>query len=227
MPARHQALRARVFIMDDAEKLMPTLPALRARRGRFGRPAAQRVARDPAGIQGHRGIRKGCTKKVLACSRAWPTATRRRQGKVRRVLGRVRQGAEGRRGRGPRQQGQDRRPAALRLDPRRHDRRGGVAGRLHRPHEGRQDKIYYVTAETFNAAKNSPHLEVFRKKGIEVLLLSDRVDEWVVSQPDRVRGQATGVRRQGRPGSGASWRTRPRRRNRKGGRRVQGTDSTR
>ena len=44
-----------------------------------------------------------------------------------------------------------------------------------------QDKIYYVTAETFNAAKNSPHLEIFRKKGIEVLLLSDRVDEWVVT----------------------------------------------
>lgn len=44
-----------------------------------------------------------------------------------------------------------------------------------------QDKIYYVTADTFKAAKNSPHLEVFRKKGIEVLLLSDRVDEWLVS----------------------------------------------
>jgi molecular chaperone HtpG len=44
-----------------------------------------------------------------------------------------------------------------------------------------QDKIYYVTAETFAAAKHSPHLEIFRKKGIEVLLLSDRVDEWLVS----------------------------------------------
>lgn len=44
-----------------------------------------------------------------------------------------------------------------------------------------QDKIYYMAAETFNAAKNSPHLEVFRKKGIEVLLLSDRVDEWLMS----------------------------------------------
>ncbi|HTH94322.1 MAG TPA: molecular chaperone HtpG, partial [Rhodocyclaceae bacterium] len=43
-----------------------------------------------------------------------------------------------------------------------------------------QDKIYYVTAESFNAAKNSPHLEVFRKKGIEVLLLSQRVDEWLI-----------------------------------------------
>jgi len=43
-----------------------------------------------------------------------------------------------------------------------------------------QQKIYYVTADTFAAAKNSPHLEVFRKKGIEVLLLAERVDEWVV-----------------------------------------------
>ncbi len=44
-----------------------------------------------------------------------------------------------------------------------------------------QDKIYYVTADSFAAAKNSPHLEIFRKKGIEVLLLSDRVDEWLVT----------------------------------------------
>lgn len=43
-----------------------------------------------------------------------------------------------------------------------------------------QSKIYYVTAETFQAAKNSPHLEVFRDKGVEVLLLHDRVDEWLV-----------------------------------------------
>ncbi len=44
-----------------------------------------------------------------------------------------------------------------------------------------QEKIYYVTAETFSAAKNSPHMEIFRKKEVEVLLLSDRVDEWLVS----------------------------------------------
>ena len=42
-----------------------------------------------------------------------------------------------------------------------------------------QEKIYYVAAETFAGAKNSPHLEVFRKKGVEVLLMNDRVDEWV------------------------------------------------
>jgi molecular chaperone HtpG len=43
-----------------------------------------------------------------------------------------------------------------------------------------QDKIYYITAENFAAAKNSPHLEILRKKGLEVLLLSDRVDDWLV-----------------------------------------------
>jgi len=44
-----------------------------------------------------------------------------------------------------------------------------------------QDKIYYITADSYAAAKNSPHLELFRKKGIEVLLLSDRIDEWMMS----------------------------------------------
>lgn len=50
---------------------------------------------------------------------------------------------------------------------------------IERMKEG-QEKIYYVVAENFNTAKNSPHLEVFRKKGLEVLLLSDRVDDWLV-----------------------------------------------
>ncbi|WP_314154548.1 molecular chaperone HtpG [Rouxiella badensis] len=44
-----------------------------------------------------------------------------------------------------------------------------------------QDKIYFITADSYAAAKNSPHLELFRKKGIEVLLLSDRIDEWMMS----------------------------------------------
>ena len=53
-----------------------------------------------------------------------------------------------------------------------------------------QDKIYYITAESFAAAKNSPHLEVFRRKGIEVLLLSDRVDEWLVSHLTEFDGKS-------------------------------------
>ena len=51
---------------------------------------------------------------------------------------------------------------------------------LSRMQEG-QEKIYYITADSYGAAKNSPHLELFRKKGIEVLLLSDRIDEWMMS----------------------------------------------
>jgi molecular chaperone HtpG len=43
-----------------------------------------------------------------------------------------------------------------------------------------QDVIYYITADSFAAAQHSPHLEIFRKKGIEVLLMSDRVDEWLL-----------------------------------------------
>jgi molecular chaperone HtpG len=45
----------------------------------------------------------------------------------------------------------------------------------------KQEKIYYITADSYKAAKSSPHLEIFRKKGIEVLLMSDRVDEWLMS----------------------------------------------
>ena len=53
----------------------------------------------------------------------------------------------------------------------------------------KQDKIFYVVAENFNTAKNSPHLEVFRKKGIEVLLLSDRVDDWLINHLQEFDGK--------------------------------------
>ncbi len=52
-----------------------------------------------------------------------------------------------------------------------------------------QDKIHYVTGEGFAATKNSPHLEIFRAKGIEVLLLSDRIDEWVVTHLTEFAGK--------------------------------------
>jgi molecular chaperone HtpG len=52
-----------------------------------------------------------------------------------------------------------------------------------------QEKIYYITAETAAAARHSPHLEIFRKKGIEVLLLSDRVDEWLVANLPEYKGK--------------------------------------
>ncbi len=59
---------------------------------------------------------------------------------------------------------------------------------LARMKEG-QEKIYYVTADSLKAARNSPHLEVFRKKGIEVLLLSERVDEWLVANLTEFEGK--------------------------------------
>ena len=65
-----------------------------------------------------------------------------------------------------------------------------------------QDAIYYITADSFAAARNSPHLEVFRKLGVEVLLMSDRVDEWVVSVLTEFERQAAAV--------GGARRSRPR-----------------
>ena len=52
-----------------------------------------------------------------------------------------------------------------------------------------QEAIYFITADSFAAAKHSPHLEIFRKKGIEVLLLSDRVDEWLLSSLTEFEGK--------------------------------------
>ena len=53
----------------------------------------------------------------------------------------------------------------------------------------KQEKIYYITADSLAAARNSPHLEVFKKKGIEVLLLTDRVDEWLMSHLPEYKGK--------------------------------------
>ncbi|MFV9996439.1 MAG: molecular chaperone HtpG [Arsenophonus endosymbiont of Dermacentor nuttalli] len=53
-----------------------------------------------------------------------------------------------------------------------------------------QEKIYYITADSYAAAKNSPHLELFRKKGIEVLLLSDRIDEWMMNYLPEFAGKS-------------------------------------
>ena len=64
-----------------------------------------------------------------------------------------------------------------------------LADYVERMKEG-QKKIYYVVADSFNAAKNSPHLEIFRKKGIEVLLLSDRIDEWLMSHLTEFDGKS-------------------------------------
>jgi molecular chaperone HtpG len=63
-----------------------------------------------------------------------------------------------------------------------------LAGYIERMPEG-QDAIYYITAENHQAAANSPHLEVFRKQGVEVLLMSDRVDEWMMAYFNEFEGK--------------------------------------
>ncbi len=63
-----------------------------------------------------------------------------------------------------------------------------LADYVSRMKEG-QDKIYYIAADSFNAAKASPHLEIFRKKGIEVVLLYDRVDEWLINHLSEFDGK--------------------------------------
>ncbi|MCD6010010.1 MAG: molecular chaperone HtpG [Pseudomonadota bacterium] len=64
-----------------------------------------------------------------------------------------------------------------------------LADYVSRMKEGQQ-KIYYIVADSFNAAKSSPHLEIFRKKGVEVVLLHDRIDEWLVSHLTEYDGKS-------------------------------------
>jgi molecular chaperone HtpG len=63
-----------------------------------------------------------------------------------------------------------------------------LADYVSRMKEG-QDKIYYITADSFGAARSSPHLEIFRKKGVEVLLMHDRIDEWVMAHLTEFEGK--------------------------------------
>ncbi len=65
----------------------------------------------------------------------------------------------------------------------------GLDDYIGRMKEG-QDKIYYITAENYNAAANSPHLEIFRKKGVEVVLMYDRIDEWMMGQLFDYKGKS-------------------------------------
>ncbi len=168
----------RVFIMDDAEQLLP--PWLRFVRGVIDSNdlplnVSREILQESRDV---RAIREGSTKRVLsmledlADNRADDYATFWREfGQV------LKEGA------GEDAGNRERIAKLLRFSSTTADgdaQTVSFADYVGRMKEGQQ-KIYYVTADNLDAARNSPHLEVFRRKGVEVLLLTDRVDEWLLS----------------------------------------------
>ena len=190
----------RVFIMDDAEQLMPLY--LRFVRGVVDSAdlplnVSREILQESKDIE---AIRKGCTAKVLGMladlAKSDEAADREKYAKFWGEFGKVLK-----EGVGEDFSNKEKIAGLLRFASTHADTTeeavslADYIGRM----KPEQEKIYYVTAETFNAAKNSPHLEIFRKKGIEVLLLSDRVDEWVVSHLTEFEGAGQGSARDAPP----------------------------
>ncbi len=180
----------RVFIMDDAEKLLPNY--LRFVRGVVDSNSlplnvSREILQESKDIE---SIRAGIVKKVLGLIEEL-SKNEDDEGKEKfrtfyREFGQVLK-----EGVGEDYSNRERIAKLLRFVTTQSDTEEPTVSLetyLHRMKE-RQDKIYYVTADNLKAAKNSPHLEVFRKKGIEVLLLSDRVDEWLVTNLTEFEGK--------------------------------------
>jgi molecular chaperone HtpG len=168
----------RVFIMEDAEKLMPRY--LRFVRGLIdSNNLPLNISREI--LQGSKvidSIRSGSVKKILSMLEKIAKNDPEKYQKFWREFGKVMK-------EGPAEDFANREKISKLLrfatthsgDEEQSVSLDDYVGRMQ---EG-QDKIYYIAADSHAAAKNSPHLEIFRKKGIEVLLLSDRVDEWLTS----------------------------------------------
>lgn len=168
----------RVFIMDDAEQLMPNY--LRFVRGIIdSSDLPLNVSRE---ILQHNkvidSIRSGSVKKVLGLLENMAKKEADKYADFWKEFGRVMKEGPGEDFANKEQLGRLLRFSSTHTDSETQD--VALADYVGRMSEG-QEAIYYVTADSFAAAKNSPHLEIFRKKGIEVLLLAERVDEWLVS----------------------------------------------
>jgi len=177
----------RVFIMDDAEQLMPHY--LRFIRGVVDSNdlplnVSREILQESKDIE---AIRAGCTKKVLGLLEDLAENQKEQYTKFWSEFGRaLKEGV------GEDFSNKAKIAALLRFASTHADTTEesvSLADYVSRMKEG-QSKIYFVTADSFNAAKNSPHLEIFRKKGIEVLLLSDRVDEWVIGNLSEFEGKS-------------------------------------
>ncbi|USY25953.1 molecular chaperone HtpG [Alcaligenes sp. 1735tsa3] len=168
----------RVFIMDDAEQLLPAY--LRFVRGVIDSAdlplnVSREILQESRDV---RAIREGSAKRILSLLEDLAENQPEQYAEFWNQFGQVLK-----EGTGEDMGNQARIAALLRFASTNQEGSAQVVSLndyIGRMKEG-QDKIYYVTADTFAAASNSPHLEVFRKKGIEVLLMSDRVDEWMLS----------------------------------------------
>jgi molecular chaperone HtpG len=168
----------RVFIMDDAEQFMPTY--LRFVKGLLDSNdlplnVSREILQDNKITQ---AMRQGCTKRVLSMlDKLASKDAEKYQGFWNDFGGVLKEG--------PAEDASNKEKIAKLLRFASTDGDTSVQNvsldeYIGRMKEG-QDKIYYVAADSYEAAKNSPHLEIFRKKGIEVLLMSDRIDEWLMS----------------------------------------------
>ncbi len=172
----------RVFIMDDAEQLMPIY--LRFVKGVIDSAdlplnVSREILQESRDVK---VIREGSTKRVLGMLEELANADAQEKkdkyASFWKEFGQVLK-----EGIGEDSANKDRIAKLLRFASTHNDsdtQNVSFADYVSRMKEG-QDKIYYVTADSWTAAKNSPHLEIFRKKGVEVLLLTDRVDEWMLS----------------------------------------------
>ncbi|GIX24227.1 MULTISPECIES: molecular chaperone HtpG [Caldimonas] len=165
----------RVFIMDDAEALMPVY--LRFVKGVVDSAdlplnVSRELLQESRDVK---AIREGCTKRVLSMLEDLAENHKDKYAQFWREFGAVLK-----EGVGEDNANRDRLAKLLRFASTHADEGVSLADYVSRMKEG-QEAIYYITADTLAAAKNSPQLEIFRKKGIEVLLLTDRVDEWMLN----------------------------------------------
>ncbi|MCG5525755.1 molecular chaperone HtpG [Ectothiorhodospira haloalkaliphila] len=177
----------RVFIMDDAEQLMPTY--LRFVRGVVdSNDLPLNISREI--LQNNRlidGIRSGSVKKVLGLLEDLAKKDPEEYQTFWDAFGRVLKEGPAEDYANREQIGRLLRFASTHTGEA--SQNVSLADYIGRMKEG-QDTIYYITADSHTAALHSPHLEVFRKRGIEVLLLSDRVDEWLVSHLHEFEGKS-------------------------------------
>jgi molecular chaperone HtpG len=168
--------------MDDAEQLMPAY--LRFIKGVIDSAdlplnVSREILQESRDVK---VIREGSTKRVLGMLEEMANAEEQ-EGKDKYVTFWKEFGQVLKEGVGEDTANKDRIAKLLRFASTANDnaeQSTALADYIGRMKEG-QGKIYYVTGENYTAAKNSPHLEIFRKKGVEVLLLTDRVDEWMLS----------------------------------------------